>query len=272
MLALQRFYPEGVPTPGMLLLEGGAGALLATFFAWWLFPAEASLVAVFLVAILSTDSVERLLGRNRREIFDEGVSPRRANLRLAAWFMCLFMGCVAGFSALGLLLPMEVVEQLFHKQVQPVSTMTFSGLQFGSVGELLARNSYVVLFFFAVAMPFRQGGVMLAVAWNASVWGGTFGLLARRWSEAGGPDVLEAWVRVLAAISPHMAAEAFGYVLAGFAGVFLSKGLLKHNLDSAPMLSILKSAGSMGVLAYLMVSFGATWEALAAPWLVGWLS
>lgn len=272
MLALQRFYPEGVPTPGMLLLEGGAGAVLGTFFAWWLFPAEASLVSVFLVTIVSTDSIERLLGRNRREIFEEGVSPRRANLRLATWFMCLFAGCVAGFSALGLLLPVEVVEQLFHKQVQPVSAVAFAGLPFGSVGELLARNSYVLLFFFAVAMPFRQGGVMLAVAWNASVWGATFGVLARRWSEGGGPDVLEAWLRVLAAISPHMAAEAFGYVLAGFAGVFLSKALLKHDLDSSPMFGVLKSAGWMVVLAYGVVSLAAIWEALAAPRLVGWLS
>ena len=186
--------------------------------------------------------------------------------------MCLFAGCVAGFSALGLLLPVEVVEQLFHKQVQPVSTMAFGGLQFGSVGELLARNSYVLLFFFAVAMPFRQGGVMLAVAWNASVWGATFGVLARGWSEGGGPDVLEAWLRVLAAISPHMAAEAFGYVLAGFAGVFLSKALLKHDLDSSPMLNVLKSAGWMLVIACGVVSLAAIWEALAAPRLVGWLS
>ena len=53
--------------------------------------------------------------------------------------------------------------------------------------------------FFAVAMPFRQGGVMLAVAWNASVWGATFGVLARGWSEGGGPDVLEAGARLDAA-------------------------------------------------------------------------
>jgi hypothetical protein len=272
VLALQRFYPDGVPTPGMLLLEGVAGAVVGTFFAWWLFPAEASLVSVFLAAIMSTDSVERLLARNRREIFDEGMAPRRANLRLAGWFMALFAGCVAGFSTLGLILPMDVVELLFTKQVQPYSSMTFATLSFGSLADLMAHNSYVLLFFFAIAVPFRQGGVMLAVAWNASVWGATFGLLARRWSENGGPDVVEAWVRVLAACSPHMAMEAWGYVLAGFAGVFLSKGLLKHDLDGAPMLSILKSVGWMLVLAYAVVAFGACFESWGAPMLVSFLS
>ena len=268
MLALQRFYPDGVPTPGMLLLEGVAGAVLGSFFAWWLFPAEASLVSVFLAAILSTDSVERLLERNRVEIFEQGVSPRRANARLALWFMALFAGCVAGFSTLGLSLPVDVVELLFAKQVAPYADQSFTALSFGSVDALLAHNSYVFLFFFVIAIPFRQGGVMLAVGWNASVWGATFGLLAQRWSGAEGPGLLEAWVRVMAACSPHMAAEAVGYVLSGFAGVFLSKALLKHDLDSGPMLSILKSVLSMLVIAYLVVLFGACWEGWVAPFLV----
>ncbi len=268
MLALQRFYPDGVPTPGMLLLEGVAGSILGTFFAWWLFPAEASLVSVFLAAILSTDSVERLLDRNRREIFELGMAPRRANARLALWFMALFAGCVAGFSVLGVVLPVQTVELLFAKQVAPYAAQSFSALSFGSFDALLAHNSYVLLFFFAIAIPFRQGGVMLAVGWNASVWGATFGLLAQRWSGEGGPDLLEAWFRVLAACSPHMAAEAGGYVLSGFAGVFLSKALLKHDLDSLAMLSILKSVLSMLVIAFGVVAFGACWEAWVAPALV----
>ena len=88
MLALQRWYPKGVPT-------------------WWMLFGEG-----VLAAIASTDSVERLLQENRRLIYDTQMLPRLANARLFRHFMLLFAGCCVGFSALGLLLPLPEVQSL----------------------------------------------------------------------------------------------------------------------------------------------------------------
>jgi hypothetical protein len=130
----------------------------------------------------------------------------------------------------------------------------------------------VLLFFFAIAVPFRQGGVMLAVAWNASVWGAIFGYLARDWASHGGPGLMSAYLRVIGACFPHMAMEAAAYVLAGFAGVFMSKGLLKYSLDSVPILSITRSVCAMLAMGLGLVVLGALWEANVAPYMVGFLS
>lgn len=268
MLILQRYYKDGVPSAVLLVLEGAAAVALGVFFAAWLFPAEASLLCVFLAALSSTDSLVRLLEWNRREIFDRHRPPWLVNARLTALLLALFAGATIAFSALSLMLPLEQVEQLFSHQIEDFQGRTFQEMDFGSAGGLVAHNTYVLLFFFVMAIPFRHGGIMLAVAWNASVWGATFGVLARRFGEGASLSIAEAYLRVMTACGFHMLIEAAAYTLAGLAGVFLSKGLLQHALDSAPLASIAESVGSMLLVAFALVLAGAIWEAHLTPILV----
>ncbi len=272
MLVLKRFYLDGVPRGPHLFVEGIWVALFGVGFAWWLFPNEVSLIAVFLAAILSDDSIERVLEWNRAAIIERGMWPLKANLTLTFKLLMVFLGCVVGFSSLGLALPLETVEQLFSHQLENMLDQPFAELRFGNVSALLLNNTYVLLFFFAIALPFRHGGVMLAIAWNASVWGATFSVLARRWTEQGGPELGWAWLRVMAACTPHMALEAAAYVLAGLAGVFLSKALVKYSIDSEAMVSILRSIGLMLLLGGGTVVLAALFESLAAPTLVAWVA
>lgn len=266
MLVLRRFYRRGVPGVGWLVGEGLWLALFGAAFAVWLFPSEASLVAVFLVAIASVDSLERLLEDNRARIYEDQERPLRANLRICGRLLALFGGATLGFSLLGLFLPLDLVELLFARQLEDYATR-FDELTFGTAGALLQANLFVLLFFFVIALFFRQGGVMLAVAWNAGVWGATCGWLARTWD--GGPPLIEAWFRVAGTTLPHLALEAAGFVLAGLAGVFLGKGLLRHALDSAPVRSIVRSAAALMIVGLGLVVLGAFWESLVAPILHG---
>jgi hypothetical protein len=110
----------------------------------------------------------------------------------------------------------------------------------------------------------------LAVAWNASVWGATFGVLARRFGAEASISVAEAYLRVMAACGVHMLLEAAAYTMAGLAGVFLSKGLLQYALDSAPMAAIVETVGVMLLVGFGVVVAGAVWEAQLAPVLVVW--
>jgi len=272
MLALKRLYKDGVPGYLALTLEGGLAALVGTGFGMWLFPDETSIVCVFLASILTIDSIERLLNWNRRAIFELGYAPGHANVRLVLLILAMFAGTMLGFSALTFWLPLETVEQVFSHQLAEYGSQTFPELTFGTPWLLFSSNLYVLLFFFLIAMPFRQGGVMLAVAWNASVWGATFGILARRWAEAGGPPLLDAYARVMTATVPHMTLEAAAFVLAGFAGVFMSKGLLKYSMEDAVLASILGSVARMMGAALLLVAVGALWEGWVAGWLVRLLS
>ncbi len=270
MILLQRFYHRGVPSFWHLALDGLLASLTGALFAWWLFPAEASLVAVFLAAIACDDSVERILDDNRSAIFERAESAWDANAELTLRVLGLFVGAFVAFGLLGLLLPLDTIATVFHRQV--VHSGPLESLDFGSFGAVLANNLYVLLFFFAVAIPFRHGGVMLAVAWNASVWGMTFGALARGWSAAGGPGPLEAMARVTAAVGVHMGFEAVGYVLAGLSGVFLSKAVVKHAWSSDTMVEVTKTVAAKMAAALALITVGALWEARLAGHLVGWIS
>ena len=271
MEVLHKLYRDGMPSAPVLFGEGAAMALMGTLFGWWLFPSEVSLVAVFFATMATTDSIARVLEGNRKAIYS-GTSPRRANAHLARSVFSLFMGGVVGFSLLGLTLPIEHATAVFESQLGDYNVSSLADLHFGQATALLANNLYVLLFFFVVALPLRHGGVMFAVMWNASVWGATFALIARRWADGGGPGRLEGFFRVTAACAPHMALEALSYTLAGFAGVFLSLGLARHSLGSPVMLEILRSVLVMLLLSLALVVAGAVWEASIATWLVSTLS
>jgi hypothetical protein len=272
VLVFQRYYEEGTPSATQLVGEGVVVATLGSLFAGWLFPHEAGIVAVFLAAIASTDSIERLLSWNRTLIRSKTATPARANGRIAMRLMALFLGTTIGFSIFAMVLPLQEVEALYSHQLQDLANQDFSNMGFGHPGDIAIHNIYVMLFFFIIALPFRQGGVMLAVAWNASVWGATFAVLARDWAatEAIGPT--EAYLRVLAACGPHLLLEASAFICAGVAGVFLSKAILRYALESEAFGSVLRSVSMLLLIGLVLVVAGAVLEGVFAAHLVGWLA
>ncbi len=268
MVVLRRFYTAGVPGPAVLMFEGAVVTFIGVLSAWWLFPDEASLICLFLASISASDSVERVLAWNRKAIIEQGLRPARANARLIGLFTAVFLGSFAAFGTFGLTLPMTNLQHLFGHQLGPGIRPLFPDMDFGSFPELFLHNLYVTFFFFVIALPFRQGGVMLAITWNASVWGVTFAGMARRWSLSGGPSLPFAVARVMTACMPHMAMEGVAYVAAGLAGVFLSRGIERYDVVSPITASIIRSSAGMLVGAVVLVSFAALWESAVARMLV----
>lgn len=271
MLLMKRYYVDDTPGVPHLATEGLIAACAGTAFGSWLFPDEISLVSIFLTSILTTDSIERLLSWHRKAIFEFNHTPAEANRRLVVLISSLFAGATLGFSAIALTLPLDDLATAFSHQLADYGDISFQSLHFGHLSAIGLNNLYVVLFFFAIAIPFRQGGVMLAIAWNSSVWGATFGVLARHWAEEGGPHILVAYSKVILACLPHMAMEGCAYILAGFAGVFLSKALIKYSFYDPLMESILRTVMGMLFLALILVLAGAFWEAYLAGHIVQWM-
>lgn len=272
MLVFQRRYKDGTPSATQLLGEGVLVAMMGSFFAGWLFPNEAGIVAVFLASIASTDSIERLLSWNRALILSKQVSPATANGRIAKRLLALFIGTTIGFSIFAMALPIAEVERLYSHQLQELANSDFGSMSFGHPGDIAIHNIYVLLFFFIIALPFRQGGVMLAIAWNASVWGATFAVLARNWAGTGTLSSAEAYCRVLVACGPHLLLEASAFICAGVAGVFLSKAFLRYALESEAFGSVSKSVSMLLLIGLVLVLAGAVLEGLFASHLVGWLA
>ena len=120
MLVFQRYYRNGTPTPAQLWGEGIIVAALGSFFAGWLFPNEAGIVAVFLAAISSTDSIERLLSWNRRMIQEENVRTMLIQNNLEEWYASGTMPPVGYFKR------EKFTEHVFSYQRQSFSLAHFS--------------------------------------------------------------------------------------------------------------------------------------------------
>lgn len=262
--------PPGAPSPSGLLLDGFLVSLVGVLGAWWLFPQEASLIAVAFTAITNTDIADRMLDWNRKSIFEHGLRPVVANVALGLMLLSLFAGALIGFSACAMYFPVDKVEILFERQLEYSPNRDAAGMTFGRFGDIAMNNAAVMFFFFFVALLFRRGGVMLAVGWNASVWGASFSLLSRNYAADHGSTLLEGYLRVMAACGPHMTLEAVAYVAGGLAGVFISKGVRKHALDSPAMYSIVQSCGLLIVIGGAFVLLGGLVESFVSPTLVLW--
>lgn len=272
MLFLDRDTPGESPGALVLFVEGAVAALLGCAGALLLLPDQTGLVSIFLCAIGSLTTVERELAWNRTQIVELGRPPTPVNVALTLRILALFSGQLLAFSAVGMFADMEVLRSAFSYQVAPVLGVSFATMQFPTALDVFGHNAGVLALFFTLALLFRHGGALLAVAWNASVWGVVFGALARGWAADGGPGLLEAYARVMVGVFPHMAAEAAGYVLVGFAGVFLAQGLSRRGQGEQYWETLLRTVAKMMLAAVVAVAAGAAWEGWVAPTLVAALA
>lgn len=267
MLFLERMYGEDAPTAGWQAVEGFVAASLGACGALALFPEHTGMISIFLCAMASLPTIERQLLWNHRNIVDLGRPPSEVNAEFTLRVMAMFGGQLVAFSVLAMALEPESLRTAFALQLSSYGEMSAPTLAFPSFLAVLGHNLQVLCLFFALGFVFRQGGALLAVAWNASVWGVVFGWLARSWAADGGPPVAEAYGRVMAVVLPHMLAEACGYVLIGFAGVFLSQAVSRY-APHRDWANLARSLTLMMTTATILVAAGALWEGRVAPRLV----
>ena len=236
-----------------------------------LFPSEVSLVSVFLVAVAQGQTVRALLDRNRAAIFEEGVAPRSANLRLARSLWTAFFGVFITYLLVAGLAPLERVEEWFGRQLVGFAGRGPGDLQFGTFAQLLSHNAGVLAVGFLFALIYRHGGMLLVLGWNASRWGAILGVVSRRGAGDDPLSVLSSIGRTLAVVLPHLCLEALAYVLAAMAGVFLAKALEKHPVRSPVFRSVLGASLGIVALSGVALAAAAAVEAVVAPALVRWM-
>jgi len=265
---LERLRRPDVPGDGVLLLRSVVASGVGIGFGLLVFPAEASLVGVFLVALAQAAVAEALLARNRDAIWDARESPARANWRLARSLLVVFAGILLAYSAATILAPADTLSEQFARQIGDFGGHSLTAVRFDDFPGVLAHNALVLAVGFLCALVYRHGGMLLVLAWNASVWGVVFPWIARTAPDAGAGGAagyaLLAWVCIL----PHLLLEAGAYVAAAMAGVFLSKAAQKYRLDSAAFRQVAGSVARIGATALLLLVLAAAAEAFVAPALV----
>ena len=253
-----------------ILLQATLGTVLGIGAGFVLFPAEASLIGVFLVALAQHRTVEALLDRNRDDIWGGVRSPRDANLSLAISLLVFFIGVLVTYSAATLVVPEARLGALFGRQLGDFDVVSITEVVFDDLGGILGHNALVMLACFLFSLLYRHGGMLLVLAWNASVWGVVFPFIARTAPDRSVGSAVY-FFKSFISIFPHLLLEAIGYVLVAMAGVFLSKALQKYEVASQQFNQVAVAVGKLSVLAAVTVALAGVVEAYLAPALIGLL-
>ncbi len=121
---------------------------------------------------------------------------------------------------------------------------------------------------FLLSLIYREGGLLLALGWNASRWGAIFGFMASSSGEQSALGVAYYLLRLAACVLPHMLVEATAYVLVAMAGVFVSQGLARYGLGSDRQIGVVGAALRLGLGGVVGLIAAAWLEARFAPFLV----
>jgi len=268
MYFFDRHYASGKFGNGLIVLETVIVSVLGIACGFLLFPSEASLIAVFLIAFGQARTVEALLDRNRDEIWNRVRTPAAANSRLALSLMTMFMGILATYAAAALIVPEDSLLSLFGRQVGDYGGHSITEVVFDDVPGILSHNAVVLLICFIFALVYRHGGMLLVLAWNASVWGVVFPHIARNAPDLspGGPAVY--FAKSFVCIFPHLSLEAVSYILVAMAGVFLSKSMQKYEIGSAEFTQVGWSVLRIAGLSLLLLVVACVVEGYLAPALI----
>lgn len=197
-----------------------ASALFSFWVAWRYFYEVRQMAACALTALGLASLLSELLEANRKAIWQDKISPWRANHKLAAEFTAIFTGifCAA-----------LVLEILYGSKQQPINLDQIYRNQFI---ELLSHNMAILLTASILAIVYRAGGLVMILAWNASHWAeAVFSYLMQIQQQSG----VSTAALIFSAILPHLILEALSYLVAGLAGVFISIALFKYQLGSSEL-------------------------------------
>lgn len=236
------------------------------------FP-EAGVFTVFLAAAGLAGPLTRILDENRDGIWVHQRPAWQVNRRTALCMLALFLGMVLAFVGLAVWLGPEGIARQFRFAMRAagLSTGDILDRSFGAFGGLVRHNFTVMGAAAVLAFVFRSYGALLALGWNAAVWGIVLTLLVMR--GAAGAETAPAWFVMIATLAmlPHLVAEAAGYVIAALAAIFLSKGVARYALSDAAFRRVGRAVLLLLAVGAALLIAAAALEQSFAPWVLGWL-
>jgi len=242
--------------------------------AWLVFPTASGLISVFLLTLGMQGSFQVLLDRNRRDIWDEKMNPVKANYLLTIAIVAIFMGSVTGFTLITRLVPAEALRSLFSIQFQltPLQAVDLSRIHFGSFGELFTHNLTIFGLSILISWVYREGGAMLILSWNASVWALSYAYLMRSTVVLGKGTWFSSTLAIVGGITPHLILEAAAYIIGAMGGIFLAKAIEKYHWNDDPFRRVLRASLMLIVIGVAILAVGclieSAWPRLWVHWVL----
>ena len=241
--------------PYKMLLFGFLYSLLAAFLAILIFPKEANAtmlvltVAAFMPIFLRLVRLEELKDEVKRPFFGE-------HWPAIKFFVFAFLGMVAAYIVLALLLPLDYLNNLFSSQLEILSERNVFGAftaQSSAFLTIFTNNIKVLAVGLLLAFVFGAGAIFI-LEWNASVFGVLVGSLLRH-------SVSFSYVKYFIHGIPEIAA----YFVGGLGAAMISIALARHKPTDQKFHQILLDSFSLILLSLGLLFLAAILEVTVSP-------
>ena len=258
-IILEQIYGGSLPHALQLFVASLLFSSVGIAVARHLFDGNGGVISVLLCVLGLLPTLDRLVDRHRPS--PTSLSPvlyLRADATLTLSVLTLFAGVMAAYAAWSLLLPIDQVRSSFSSQLSPWLRLGADGFEPGYLTGILVNNLLVLAGVFLLSALYRTGGALLVLAWNASVWGSTFALIARMQDTVGNA------LAVSGCVLPHVLLEAVGYVLMALCGLGTVRLFVRYSDPSLDRSRLLRKVALLAVTAVLCVLLAALTEKLLA--------
>ena len=267
---------------------------IAIFLALWIFPSHAAIVAVFLTTLACMPLMLKVIGfekekeertrdyikqlllsffrGGRREKYDHAKAEPQE--RLLYFFVFLFLGLALSFTFWFVVLPSNLVTNLFYIQLNTIKEINAGVVGSAVIAQLFSRillNNIKVLAF-CIFFSFIYGaGAIFILVWNASVIGVAMGnsirsAMAAKLAGLTGIVGYSSIVSVsLLRYLLHGIPEILAYFIGGLAGGIISIAVLKQERGSTNFKNSMYHAFSLVILAVVILIIAALLEVTVSP-------
>ena len=256
---------------------------IALFFALWIFPSHAAIIAVVLVTILTMPLFWGVVGIEKRKqesdkdylrniIFGRFTHDKDKLMMFFVWF---FLGLSMAVAFWFVFLPSDMLKDLFYVQLNTIREINLA-LSGGAVSQgfflaIMANNikvlSLTVLFSFIFG-----AGAMFILAWNASVIGVAIGDSIRSGLASAKTTGFATAAHYTGAISAgffrymiHGVPEIIAYFVGALAGAMLSIAIVKHEIGSVHFKKTIFDVGGLVLIAMGLLLIAGAVEVTISP-------
>jgi len=269
--------------PWKVFMLGFLYASIAIFLSLWIFRSEASLVLVFLTVLASlplvyaTIKLEANKGIKSTNEF-KLIKDHWSGLRV---FIFIFMGYVVAMSIAFIVLPSNIVTDLFSSQVSTIQSINSNfanndisgGLTSMDFFSIIVTNNFRVLFFCIFFSFFFGAGAIFILTWNASVIAAAVGSFVRNnlasYASVIGLQKVATYFHlfILGTLRymTHGVFEILAYFVGGLAGGLISLALVNYKTNDKKFKLLMRDSIDLILVSMIIVVIAGLIEVWVTP-------
>jgi len=239
--------------PMMIFLLSLFISVIALFISYTVFKENTGLFTVVIISLIMVPFMNSMIGHEEVETEETGQREtffkRHGDIILA--YTAVFLGMVLAMSVVFVVLPDNIVEQVFDQQISEVKLIQ-GNFTFGNqLLDILANNVSVLMLAFLFSFLLGTGAILI-ISWNASVLSAAIGLIAKSFGGVRGIPIA-----VLIFI-PHGSFEILAYFVGAIAGGLVSAAVMRKKSNN--FWYIVKDSVVLLVVSFVCLIIGAVVE------------